>query len=811
MAKKNDVIPVDKNIMQIPMDEMMHNSFMPYAEHVILERALPRVEDGLKPVQRRILYTMMELGLTPDKPHRKSARIVGDTLGKYHPHGDSSVYEAMVRMAQDFNMREPLVDGHGNFGSIDGDSAAAMRYTEARMTPLALELLRDIEKDTVNFRLNFDDTMREPEVLPGRYPNLLVNGATGIAVGLATNIPPHNLGEVIDGVIAQMDKPDISVGELLHYVKGPDFPTGGYLLCDESLEEIYTTGRGRISIRAKATVETDKSGKPIIAITQIPFMVNKAKMMEKILALSEEKKQFFAGITDILDESDRTGIRVAIYLKKGTDSEKVLNALYKYSDLQVAFGYNMVAIAEGKPFLMGLKEINRWYINYQREVVLRRTRFDLENAQKREHILAGLMIAVDHLDEIIQLIRSSKTPAEAKKRLVEEFELTQIQAQAILDLRLQRLTGLEILALRQEYEQVLKLIAELQAILNSEKKLISLIKKELLEIKEKYGNPRRTRFLNSPSQPVVFEEKPAAEDVVVVVQRGGAMKRIAVKQYQKMVKETEPSEIENIQMLLETQTNHRLHIFTNHGNMYTLECQTLPEGKLSTRGVLLNSLVSGLEKGEEIIKVFALEKMEDKQLIFYSKYGMVKCTKVEEYLTKKSKVAACGINDDDSIINVEIQQPQQGILLITAMGMSIHFSNDIPVMGRTAKGVKGVQLDDGDHVVSAIQITPEGEIVTITDRGYAKRSLAVDYEVQGRNGKGQKTFLFMRNHSNGYEIVAAFYVKDPYELLISQKNGEVSRVYTENIFIDLRYSKGSPILTVLMDNVITSVYRMIIS
>ncbi|MHB1315631.1 MAG: DNA gyrase subunit A [Christensenellales bacterium] len=811
MAKKNDVIPIDRNITQLPMDEVMHNSFMPYAEYVILERALPRVEDGLKPVQRRILYTMMELGLSPDKPHRKSARIVGDTLGKYHPHGDSSVYEAMVRMAQDFNMREPLVDGHGNFGSIDGDSAAAMRYTEARVTPLALELLRDIEKDTVNFRLNFDDTMREPEILPGRYPNLLVNGATGIAVGLATNIPPHNLCEVIDGVIAQMDKPDITVAELLRYVKGPDFPTGGFMLCDESLEEIYTTGRGRISIRAKTNIETDKNGKPIIVVTQIPFMVNKAKMMEKILKLSEEKKQLFSGMTDILDESDRTGIRVAIYLKKGTNADKILNALYKYSDMQVAFGFNMVAIANGKPQLMGLKEINTWYINYQKEVVLRRTRFDLENAQKREHILAGLMIAVDHLDEIIKLIRSSKTPAEAKNRLVSEFALTQIQAQAILDLRLQRLTGLEILALRQEYEQVLKLIAELQSILNSEKKLVSLIKKELLEIKEKYGNQRRTRFLNAPSQPVVVEEAPAAEDVVVVVQRGGALKRIPVKIYQKMVKETEPAEMENVQMLLETQTDQRLQIFTSHGNMYTLECKSLPEGKLNTRGALLNSLISGLEKGEEIIKVFAFDKAEGKNLLFYSKYGMVKCTQAEEYLTKKSKVAACGVNEDDKIINVEIQQPQQDILLVTAMGMSIHFINDIPLMGRTAKGVKGIQLEKDDRVVLAAQITQEGEIVTITDRGYAKRSLVVDYEMQGRNGKGLKTFQFMKNYSNGYEIVAAFHVKEPYELLISQKNGDVTKVYTEEIFIDLRFSKGTPLITVLMDNVITNVYRMIIT
>ena len=453
MAKKDERPPIatDKNILTKSMDDVMHESMLPYAEHVILERALPRVEDGLKPVQRRILYTMLGLGNTPDKPHRKSARIVGDCLGKYHPHGDSSVYDAMVRMAQDFNMRAPLVDGHGNFGSIDGDSAAAMRYTEARMTPLALELLRDIDKDTVKFSLNFDDTEKEPDVLPGRFPNLLVNGANGIAVGLATAIPPHNFAETIAAVIAQMEKPDISLDELMQIIPCPDFPTGGYILASDEIRAAYETGRGKLTVRAKCHIEEQKNGKKLIVATEMPYQVNKARALEGILKITQEKKAMFAGVSDIRDESDRMGMRAVIEVKKAADAGKILQYLYKYSDLQVTFGVNMVAIAEGKPQQLGLKDMLRYYIAHQEDVVTRRTRFDLDAAMKREHILNGLSIAVMNIDEVIAIIRASKTPKIAREALMKRFELTEIQAQAILDLRLQRLTNLELLAIEKEH------------------------------------------------------------------------------------------------------------------------------------------------------------------------------------------------------------------------------------------------------------------------------------------------------------------------------------------------------------------------
>ena len=455
MAKKDDRTPIaaDKNILIKSMDDVMHESMLPYAEHVILERALPRVEDGLKPVQRRILYTMLGLGNTPDKPHRKSARIVGDCLGKYHPHGDFSVYDAMVRMAQGFNMRAPLVDGHGNFGSIDGDSAAAMRYTEARMTPLALELLRDIDKDTVKFSLNFDDTEKEPDVLPGRFPNLLVNGASGIAVGLATAIPPHNFGETVDAVIAQMENPEISLDELMRIIPCPDFPTGGYILASDEIRAAYETGRGKLTVRAKCHIEEQKNGKKLIVATEMPYQVNKARALEGILRITQEKKAMFAGVSDIRDESDRMGMRAVIEVKKDADAEKILQYLYKYSDLQVTFGVNMVAIADGKPQQLGLKDMLRYYIAHQEDVVTRRTRFDLDAAEKREHILNGLSIAVLNIDEVIAIIRASKNPRAAREALIKRFELTEIQAQAILDLRLQRLTNLELIAIEKEHKE----------------------------------------------------------------------------------------------------------------------------------------------------------------------------------------------------------------------------------------------------------------------------------------------------------------------------------------------------------------------
>ena len=539
MAKKtSDQRPIVKDdpsrIIQSSLEEVMHNSMIPYAEHVIMERAIPRVEDGLKPVQRRILYTMQELGLSPDKPHRKCARIVGDCLGKYHPHGDSSVYDALVRMAQPFSMRGPMVDGHGNFGSIDGDSAAAMRYTEARMTPLALLMLRDIEKDTVPFRLNFDDTLKEPDMLPARFPNLLVNGAGGIAVGLATNIPPHNLREAISATIALIENPASTLDELMQHMPCPDFPTGGVLIDNDEIRKAYETGKGKLTLRARVHVEDGLAGRKLLVITEVPYQINKAAMLEKILKLSEEKKAALGCIYDIRDESDRTGMRAVIELKKDADPQRVLAYLYKYSDLQITFGVNMVAIAEGKPLLMGVKSILHYFIEHQKNVVTRRTRYELTQAQARAHILQGLMIAVDNLDEVIALIRASKNPKEAKQGLMARFELDDVQAQAILDMRLQRLTNLELLALKKEYEDLLKLISRLEAILKSEKKLLGVIRTELQEIADEYGDDRLTSLEKAaPASTVVVEDTPIAEEAVVAFTRGGQLKRMAPAQYRK--------------------------------------------------------------------------------------------------------------------------------------------------------------------------------------------------------------------------------------------------------------------------------------
>ena len=585
MAKETKTF--EERIILRSMDDMMHESMMPYAEHVILERALPRVEDGLKPVQRRILFTMLELGLSPDKPHRKSARIVGDCLGKYHPHGDSSVYDAMVRMAQPFNMRVQLVDGHGNFGSVDGDSAAAMRYTEARMTDAALYLLRDIDKDTVDFSLNFDDTLKEPELLPGRFPNLLVNGSSGIAVGLATNIPPHNPGEAIDAVIAEMENPDITLKELMRILPAPDFPTGAYLLASDEIEKAYETGRGKLTMRAKTHFEEQKNGKTLIVVTEFPYQVNKAAALQRVLEVSQEKKALFSGIADIRDESDRMGTRAVIEVKKDADPEKLLQYLFKYTDLQCTFGVNMVAIAGGRPQQMGLKEIIAHYIRHQREVVTRRTRNELETAERREHILAGQKIAVDNLDEVIAIIRAAKSPKEAKDALMKRFALTEIQAQAILDLRLQRLTNLELRLIEEEYAAVLDQIETFKGILASDKKLVALIKKELLAIKKRIDDPRRTEIIEAGELiSSVEEEQAVAEDVTVAVCEGLRVRRCLTKQFNAdAIAEDKPL------FLLTTDTAKRIRLFTDQGAVLTIPASDIPETKNNQKAQNLAALL----------------------------------------------------------------------------------------------------------------------------------------------------------------------------------------------------------------------------
>ncbi|MCE5188490.1 MAG: DNA topoisomerase 4 subunit A [Eubacteriales bacterium] len=792
MPKQPEQLKLEK-IIQRNMDEVMHQSMMPYAEHVILERALPRVEDGLKPVQRRILYTMLELSLSPDKPHRKSARIVGDCLGKYHPHGDTSVYDAMVRMAQPYNMCVPLVDGHGNFGSVDGDSAAAMRYTEARMTDAAMQLLRDIDKDTVSYSFNFDDTLKEPDLLPGRFPNLLVNGASGIAVGLATNIPPHNPVEAINAVIAVMENPRITLEELMKIIPAPDFPTGGFLLESSEVELAYRTGRGKIYMRAKTHFEEQKNGKTLIVITELPFQVNKANMLEKILAVSQEKKAMFSGIADIRDESDRTGMRAVIEVKKDGDPERILQYLFKYSDLQMTFGVNMVAIAGGKPQQMNLKQILAHYIRHQRDVVTRRTQFELDAALKREHILAGLMIAVDNLDAVIALIRASKSPKEAREGLMKTFALSEIQAQAILDLRLQRLTNMELITIKREYAEVVRLIEELRGILASEKKLLALIKKELLEIRDQLAVSRRTTFIAVDDAPADEQEDLSlVEDVTICVCEGLKIRRMPTRAFSlAAILEDKPL------FVLETQSNQRIRLFTDQGALLSIAADELPETRPTTRAANLASLLT-FEKNERVIALFP--DSEDGEYLFYLRDGNVKRTPCAEYRIRVKRTAAVALRDKDRVLAVEKYEPKS-ILLVTKQGMSIRFAADtVPAMGRVSGGVKCIKLEKNDEVIYAALLPEDGEVLTITDKGFGKRSPMFEYELQGRNGKGLKTFDLKKNGANGTCIAAVLHLLEPRTITLLQRHGSRTAVSTGEARVEPRAGKGTMLVAVVLDD-----------
>lgn len=815
--KKQPEKPIVKDdpsrILDTNMEDVMHNSMMPYAEHVILERALPRVEDGLKPVQRRILYTMMELGTTPDKPHRKCARIVGDCLGKYHPHGDSSVYGALVHMAQDFSMRVPMVDGHGNFGSIDGDGAAAMRYTEARMAPLALQMLRDIEKDTVPFRLNFDDTLKEPDMLPARFPNLLVNGANGIAVGLATNIPPHNLGEAVRAAVAQMENPDITLDELMKIMPCPDFPTGGVLINNGEIRQGYETGRSKLTLRARVHVEEGSAGRKLLVVTEIPYQVNKSSMLEKILKLSEEKKAQLSGIYDIRDESDRDGMRAVIELKRDVDPDRILAVLYKYSDLQITFGVNMVAIAGGKPRQMGLKEMLGSYIDYQKKVVTRRTEYELKQAKARAHILEGLMIALDNLDEVIALIRASKSPKEAKIGLMDRFSLSEVQAQAILDMRLQRLTNLEVEALRKEYADLLKLISKLEGILKSEKKLTAVIRSEMQEIAELYADERRTTLEDAGDIPADLpKEEIPAEDTVIAFTRSGYLKRLSPAQ---LKRSPLPSPEENFEesplFLLEATTAHTLYLFTNHGNCYTLPVGKMTEFRPRDRGQLLSGVLADLEEGEEAMLLLSAESdklTELPDLLFLTRGGMIKRSQAGEYAVRSRKYTAVSLKKGDSLLGVSLASQEPDLLLVSRLGMSIRFPlSGVPVQGRTATGVKAMSLEAGDEVFWYGQPSPSDELIFFSDRGYAKRVPEADFEAQNRSGKGVRCFTFNKNGSNGREIAGVCPAPAEGEvlLLVSQARSPASRINKNEILFQGRSGKGMPYVMAILDDVVTSV------
>ena len=797
---KNELPPQPESqgeVFLTPLEEVLPSSMLPYAEYVILDRALPRVEDGLKPVQRRILYTMYDMGLTPDKPHKKSARIVGECMGKYHPHGDSSVYDAMVRMAQDFNMRMTLVNGHGNFGSVDGDPAAAMRYTEARLEPLALELLRDIEKDTVRFTLNFDDSLKEPETLPGRFPNLLVNGASGIAVGLATNIPPHNLGEVIDGVAAYIDNPRIKLFEMMKYIKAPDFPTGGYIIANELLQA-YETGRGKITLRAKVSVEEGDNDKKLIVISELPYQVNKAKLLTKIADLREEKKDILGGISEITDESDRNGMRAVIKVKKDADVDKILAALYKFTDLECSFGINMVAIADGKPQQMGLLDIIKHYVAYQREVVLRRTKFDLAQAKERCHILEGLIIAVRNIDEVIQIIKTSESVPAARQRLRDRFDLSERQAQAILDLRLARLTKLEIYKLEQELEELKKLIARLTAIVESKKLQMDVVAEELREIKKAYKSERKSSLVFDIADIKVekFDDVRPVEKCVLVYTADDKIKVVQEKNFNMSDKNLgERSTLSDVLKLqLHTSTDKVVYSFTNMGNCYKIDFEDIEPGKLKDKGMKYSDLCPDAQEGEKPVYFAEVgDKMPKGSLLFYSKLGYVKKSDWKEYNILKYAFQAVKVNEGDEIIGIEQDDPEPTTTLffVTAGGMCLNaYKNDIPTQGRISAGVRGINLGEGDYVVFAGQIDGEGEIIVATDGNTIKKVIASQIDPMARYRKGVRIV----DLGKGRKVAYSDYVTEPYKFAVQMDDGSLVQADTEeNITIEDRNTKGKNI------------------
>ncbi|GAB6934941.1 DNA topoisomerase (ATP-hydrolyzing) subunit A [Calditerricola yamamurae] len=782
----------EPRIQAVDISEEMKSSFLDYAMSVIVSRALPDVRDGLKPVHRRILYAMNEMGLTPDKPHRKSARIVGDVIGKYHPHGDAAVYESLVRLAQDFSCRYPLVDGHGNFGSVDGDAAAAMRYTEARLAPLATELLRDINKDTVDFGDNYDGTEKEPLVLPARFPNLLVNGAAGIAVGMATNIPPHNLGETIDALLLLIENPEATVKELMTKIKGPDFPTGGIILGKDGIRRAYETGRGSIDIRAKCSIEEASGGKTRIVVEEIPFQVNKAKLIEKIAELVRDKK--IDGITDLRDESSREGMRVIIELRRDVNPRVVLNNLYKHTALQTSFGVNMLALVNGEPKVLNLKEVLVHYLDHQKEVIRRRTQYDLRKAEARAHILEGLRIALDHIDAIIALIRASHTVDEAKGGLMEQFGLTEEQAQAILDMRLQRLTGLEREKIETEYAELVQKIAELRAILADEKKILAIIAEELKEIKEKYGDARRTR-ITADVDNIDEEDLIPEEDVVVLLTHRGYIKRMPVSTYRSQkrggrgVQGLSPREGDFVQHLFITNSHHYLLFFTNKGKVYRLKAYEVPEFGRTARGIALVNLIQ-IEPGEKVNAVIPVASFDEEAYLFFAtKQGIVKKTALSEFENiRKGGLFAINLRDDDELVGVRLTDGKRDILLGTRLGLSIRFpEDDVRPMGRAATGVKGITLEEGDAVIDMDVVRDGTDVLAVTANGFGKRTPIDEYRVQSRGGKGILTINLTERVG---PIVGLKVVEEGDDLMIVSSGGVVIRLHVADIPVLHRNTQG---------------------
>ena len=789
----------DNNLIDVNLTSEMKTSFIDYAMSVIVSRALPDVRDGLKPVQRRILYGMNELGVTPDKPHKKSARITGDVMGKYHPHGDSSIYEAMVRMAQWWSYRYMLVDGHGNFGSMDGDGAAAQRYTEARMSKIALEMLRDLNKNTVDFQDNYDGSEREPIVLPSRIPNLLVNGATGIAVGMATNIPPHNLAETIDAVKLMMDNPEVTTRELMEVLPGPDFPTGGLVMGKSGIHRAYETGKGSIVLRSRTEIETTKSGRERIVVTEFPYMVNKTKVHEHIVRLAQEKR--IEGITAVRDESSREGVRFVIEVRRDASANVILNNLFKLTQLQTNFSFNMLAIEKGVPKILSLRQILADYIAHQQEVVVRRTQFDKDKAEARAHILEGLLIALDHLDEVITIIRNSQTDAEAQAELMDRFELTERQSQAILDMRLRRLTGLERDKIQNEYNDLLALIADLADILAKPERVIAIIKEELDESKRKFADARRTELMVGEVISLEDEDLIEEEDVVITLSNKGYIKRLAQDEFRSQkrggrgVQGTGVNDDDFVRDIVSTSTHDHLYFMTNKGRVYRLKGYEIPEYGRTAKGLPIVNLLK-LDEGETIHTVIHAksdEASENNHLVFVTRQGLVKRTKEAEFKNiRQNGLIALKLREGDELINVFLTTGNEEIVIGTKFGYSVRFKEDtIRSMSRMAAGVKGVTLRDGDQVVGAAAITEDQEVLIITEKGYGKRTSATEYPTKGRGGKGIKTANITEKNGNLAGIVT---VSGDEDIMVITDTGVIIRTAVANISQTGRATQGVKVM-----------------
>lgn len=801
----------DGKIVPIKIEHEMKRSYLSYAMSVIVGRALPDVRDGLKPVHRRILYGMYESGTTPDKPYKKSARIVGDVMGRYHPHGDAAIYDSIVRMAQDFSYRLPLVDGHGNFGSVDGDPPAAMRYTEVRLSRLAVEMLTDIEKNTVDFVPNFDGSLEEPAVLPSRFPNLLVNGAAGIAVGMATNIPPHNLGEVIDGAIMLIDDPETDTEALMKVVKGPDFPTGGIILGREGIRDAFLTGRGSIKVRAKTGIETLSNGKSQIIVTELPYQVNKARLIEKIADLVRNK--VIEGITDLRDESDRSGMRIVIELKRDTNPNVLLNQLYKHTQLQDSFGVIMLVLVNNEPRVLGLRDLLRHYLDHQKEIITRRTRFDLEKAEARAHIVEGLRIALDHIDAVIKVIRSSRTVEIAREGLMSNFGLSERQAQAILDMRLQSLTGLQREKLEEEYAELQKTIAYYRELLADSAKIMGVVKEELLVIKEKFADPRRTEIAQS-EEDISIEDLIANEDIVVTITHNGYIKRLPVTTYKsqrrggKGITGINTKEEDFVEHLFITSTHDHVLFFTNQGRVYQLRGFDIPEASRQARGIAIVNLIP-LNPGEKINTYIPVQDFrEDQYLLMCTRNGIVKKTALSEYANnRRSGLIGINLDEGDEVIGVRRTDGEREIIIFTGHGQSLRFSEtEIRPMGRTTRGVKGINLRPGDQVVGMDVIRNDADLLVITENGYGKRTPFDQYRIQARGGIGIKTLN--RTPKTG-EVIGGGVVYPEHELMLINASGMVIRVTVSDISALGRNTQGVKLMHLGEDDRIVAVARVV--